>query len=114
MSDSNKSFRRYMHKESTDEFNSGNGEFFPLTFFTIIFHIVCNSIFVHTDDAVITDSDSMCVLTKIVNNRLGTVEGFLAVRDPVFFIAGVKKLFEGIVVAIFYTATMKLKFFFFS
>lgn len=103
-----------MHKESTDEFNSGNGEFFPLTFFTIIFHIVCNSIFVHTDDAVITDSDSMCVLTKIVNNRLGTIEGFLAVRDPVFFIAGVKKLFEGIVVAIFYTATMKLKFFFFS
>ena len=82
MSDSNKSFRRYMHKESTDEFNSGNGEFFPLTFFTIIFHIVCNSIFVHTDDAVITDSDSMCVLTKIVNNRLGTIEGFLAVRDP--------------------------------
>ena len=66
-----------------------------------------------TDDAVITDSDSMCVLTKIVNNRLGTIEGFFAVRDPVFFIAGVKKLFEGIVVAIFYTATMKLKFIFF-
>ena len=102
-----------MHQESTDEFNSGNGEFFPLTFFTIISHIVCNSIFVHTDDAVITDSDSMCVLTKIVNNRLGTIEGFLAVRDPVFFIAGVKKLFEGIVVEIFYTATMKLKFIFF-
>ena len=55
----------------------------------------------------------MCVLTKIVNNRLGTIEGFLAVRDPVFFIAGVKKLFEGIVVEIFYTATMKLKFIFF-
>ena len=98
-----------MHKESTDEFNSGNGEFFPLTFFTIIFHIVCNSIFVHTDDAVITDSDSMCVLTKIVNNRLGTVEGFLAVRNPVFFLAGVKKFFESIVVAVFFAAPMKFE-----
>ena len=88
MSDSDKSFWRHMHKESTDEFNSGNGELFPLTFFTIIFHIVCNSIFVHTDDAVITDSDSMRVLTKIVNNRLSSIEGFLAVRNPVFFIAG--------------------------
>ena len=52
----------------------------------------------------IADSNSMCIFSKIVNDRLGTIEGFLAVRDPFFFIAGVKKFFESIVVAIFYAA----------
>ena len=98
-----------MHKESADKFNPGNGALFPLPFFTVIFHIVCNSIFVHTDDAVITDSDSMCVLTKIVNNRLCAIEGFLTMRDPVFFITGIQQFFENIMIAIFFATPMKLK-----
>ena len=78
-----------MHKESANKFYSGNGEFFPFTSFTIIFHIVSNGIFVHANDAVITDSDSMCVLPKVVDDRLGTIKGFLAVGNPVFFITGI-------------------------
>ena len=102
-----------MHEESADKFNAGNGALFPLPFFTVIFHIVGNGIVVHANNTVIADSNSMCIFSKIVNDRLGTIEGFLAVRDPFFFIAGVKKFFESIVVAIFYAATMKLKFIFF-
>ena len=75
-----------MHKKPADKFDSGNGIFFPFTFFTIILHIVSNSIFVHVNDTMIADGNSMCILAEVVNDRLCTIEGFLAMGNPVFFI----------------------------
>ena len=103
-----------MHKESTDKFNSGNSQFFPFTCFTVIFHIVCDSIFIHADNTVITNSDSVCVLPEVINNRLCTVKGFLTVWNPVFFIADIYQFFEGIVIPVFCTASVKLKFIIFE
>ena len=87
MSDSDKAFGWHMHKESADKFNSGNSQCFPFTSFTVVLHIVCDSVFIHADNTAITDSNSVYVLTKVMNNRLCTVKGFLTVWNPVFFIA---------------------------
>ena len=85
MPDSDKAFWWYMHKKSANEFNTGNGKFFPIAFFAIIFHIISNRGIVHTDDAVVADGNSVCILAKIINDRLGSIKGFLAVRNPLFF-----------------------------
>ena len=89
MPDSHKAFGRYMHKETADKFNAGNGKFFPFSFISVILHMVSNSIFIHADDTVVTDSNPMGVFSKVVNNGLCSVEGFLAVGNPVLFIAKV-------------------------
>ena len=46
-----------MHKKPADKFNSCDGVFFPDSFVTVIFHIVSNGIFIHTDDAVVADGN---------------------------------------------------------
>ena len=109
MSDSDKAFWWYMHKKSADEFNSGNRMLLPSAFFTIIFYIITDSIFIHTDESVIADGNSMCILAEVVNDRLCTIEGFLAMRNPFFFITGIQQFFESIMIAIFFTTSMKLK-----
>ena len=78
-----------MHKKSADKFNAGNGKFFPLTFFPVIFYMVGDSIFIHADNPVVADGNPVGVFPKVVNNGLCTVKGFLTVRNPVFFIAKV-------------------------
>ena len=70
MSNSYEALWRHMHKKSADKFDSGNGIFFPFTFFTIILHIVSNSIFVHANDTMIADGNSVCILRA---SRKGTV-----------------------------------------
>ena len=90
MSDSDKAFWWYMHKESTDEFNARNGKFFPITFLAIVFHIVSNRIFIHADDTVIADGNPMCIFSKIVNYRLCTIKGFFTMRNPFFVVTGVE------------------------
>ena len=75
----------HMHKKPADEFDSGNGIFFPFAVFSIILYIVSNSIFVHANDTMIADGNSMCILAEVVNDRLCTIEGFLAMRNPFFF-----------------------------
>ncbi len=57
----------------------------------------------------VADSDTVGVLTKVINDRLSTIECFLTMRNPVFFVACVEKLFEVITVAILFATTMKFK-----
>ena len=109
MSDSDKTLWWNVHKKSSYKLYTGNCKLFPLAFLAVIFDIVSNGIFIHTNNTMVADSDTVCVLAKIINDRLCTIEGLLAMRDPVFFVAGVKKLFEGVTVTIFFAATMKFK-----
>ena len=102
-----------MHKKPADKLNTGNGKFFPLTFFAVILHVVGNRIFVYANDAMIADGNPVGVFPQIVNNGLCTVEGLLAVRNLVFFIAEVQKFLERIMIVEFLTASMKLKLFLF-
>ena len=57
----------------------------------------------------VADSDAVGVLTKVINDRLCSVEGFLTVRNPVFFIASVEKIFKVITVAVLFATAMKFK-----
>ena len=100
-----------MHKKATDKFNAGYGIFFPFAFLTVIFNIVGNGIRIHTDDTMITDGNSVGIFTKVVNDRLCTVKGFLAVRNPVLLITDVQEFSECIVVTVFFAASIKLEFF---
>ena len=113
MPDSDKAFGRYMHKKAADKFDTGNGIFLPPTFFPVVFHVVGNSILVHTDDTMIADGNSVGVFSKVVNYGLCTIKGFLAMGNPVFAIADIQEFLESITVAIFFTTSMKLKLFLF-
>lgn len=113
MSDSDKALGWHMHKEPTDKLNAGNGKFFPLTFFPVIFYIVSNCILIHTDNTVVTDGNPVGVFPKVVNNGLSTIKGFLAVWNPVLFITNVQEFLEGVMVTILFAASMKLKLFLF-
>ena len=89
MSDSDKALGWHMHKKPTDKLNDGNGKFFPFTFCPVIFYIVGNSMFIHADNTVVADSYPVGVFSEVVNNRLCTIKGFLAVRNPVLVITKV-------------------------
>ena len=89
MPDSDKAFRRHMHKKPANKFNTGNGKFLPFAFFSVVFDIVSNGIFIHADDTMVADGNTVGVFPKVVNNGLCTVEGFLAVGNPILFIASI-------------------------
>ena len=89
MPDSDKAFRRYMHKKAADKFDAGYGTLFPITFFTVVFHIVGDSIFIHAVNTVVADGNPVGVFPKVVNNGLCSVVGLLAVGNPILFIAKV-------------------------
>ena len=86
MPDSDKAFWRHMHKKTADKFNARNGMFLPPAFFTVILYIEGNSILIHADDTVVTDSNPVSVFPEVVDNRLCSIKGFLAVGNPVLVI----------------------------
>ena len=102
-----------MHQEPADKFNSGKGEFLPLTVFPVILHIKGNCAFIHTDNTVVADGNPVSVFPQVVNNGLSTIKGFLAVWNLVLFITNVQELLEGVMVTILFAASMKLKLFLF-
>ena len=109
MPDSNKALWWNMQKKSSDKLYTRDGKFFPFTMFTVIFDVVSNGIFIHANNTMVADSDTVGVLTQVVNDRLCTIEGFFTMGNPVLFVAGVEKLFEVITVAILFATAMKFK-----
>ena len=89
MPNSNKTFRGYMHEKTAYKFSAGNGILFPFAFFTVIFYIISYGIIIHTNNTMVTDCNSVCIFSKVVDYRLSTIKGFLTVRDPIFFITDV-------------------------
>ena len=89
MSDSDKAFGWHMHKKPTYKLNAGNRVLFPPAFFAVIFYEVGNSFFIHSDNTMVADGNPVCIFPKVVDNGLCTVKGFLAMRNPVLFIASI-------------------------
>ena len=83
MPDSYKAFWRHMHKKPADKLNAGNGIFFPSAFFTVVFYVVGDCIFIHADNAMVADGNPVSIFPKVVDNGLCTIKGFLAMRNPV-------------------------------
>lgn len=77
MPDTDKTLWRHMHKETTDEFHTGQGHLFPSAIIAVVFHMESDIAFIHTDEAVIADGNTMCVFSKITDHRLGTIESLL-------------------------------------
>ena len=75
--------------------------FFPLTVLFVIFYIESNSAFIHTDNAVIADSNAVSIFPKVIDYRPGTIKSFFAMRNPFFGITDVEEFLEGIVVRLF-------------
>ena len=98
MTDPDEPFGRDMHQETTNEFFSGDSDFFPLSLVFVIFCSKGNSAVRHAFNTVVADRDPMGILSKILDNGLRAIEWFLAVRDPFFFITGVQQFLERIVV----------------
>lgn len=73
-----------MHQKTPYEFNTGNAQLFPLSFVPVIFYRKSDGFIVYAYDAVIADGNPMGVLSKIINHRLCTVKGFLAIRKLFF------------------------------
>ena len=109
MPNPDKTFWRHMHQKTPYEFNTGNAQLFPLSFVPVIFYRKSDGFIVYAYDAVIADGNPMGVLSKIINHRLCTVKGFLAIRNPFRSITGIKQLFECIMVTIFFSSAMKFK-----
>ena len=109
MPNPDKTFWRYMHQKPSYKFNTGKGQFFPLSFVPVIFYRKSNVFIVHTDDAVIADGNPMGILSKVVNHRLCAVKRFLTIRNPFRIITEINQFFERIMVTVFFGSSMKLK-----
>ena len=83
-----------MHQKTSYEFDTGKGQFFPLPFVPVIFHRKSDGSIIHTDDAMIANSNPMGIFSKIINHRLCTMKGFLTIRDPIPF-GGCRAIFVG-------------------
>ena len=98
-----------MHQKTPYEFNTGNGQLFPLSFVSVIFYKEGDGFIIHADNSVITDGNPMGILSKIINHRLRTVKSFLAIRNPFCIITGINQFFKCIMVTIFFSSPMKFK-----
>ena len=109
MPDPDKMSGWHMHQKTPYKFNTRKCQFFPLSFLAVIPDRKSNIFIVHMDHAVIADSNPMGIFSEIINHRLCTVKSFLTVRNPFCIITGIYKLFECIMIPVFFCCSMKLK-----
>ena len=83
-----------MHKEPPYEFSTGDSECLPLAFVSVVLDIVCDLISVNGDQPVIADRYAMGVLAKILDNRVGAIEGRFDVKIPLDAIALIDKILK--------------------
>ena len=109
MPDPDKTSGWHMHQKTPYKFNTRKCQFFPLSFLAVIPDRKSNIFIVHMDHAVIADSNPMGIFSEIINHRLCTVKSFLTVRNPFCIITGIYKLFECIMITVFFCCSMKLE-----
>ena len=61
MPNPDKTFWRYVHQKPSYKFNTGKGQFFPLSFVPVIFYRKSDVFIVHTDDTVIAKAQGVSV-----------------------------------------------------
>ena len=60
-------------------------------------------------DPVVTDRDSVCIFSQIVDYGLCTLKSFFAVRDPFCRIAGIQKFLKYITISIFFRGSIEIQ-----
>ena len=89
-----------MHHKPTDEFHTGNSNYFFLFGF-IILGTKRNFLFINGKDSGIGDSNAIGITTEVFDGISISVEGFLDFSIPVDGIELVLKFVPGIIVAKF-------------
>ena len=84
MTDPDEPFRRDMHQETSEEFFSGESDFFPLPLVFIIFGGKSNGTVSHSFDSVVADCDPMGIFPQVQNHGFRPVKRLLAVWHPFF------------------------------
>lgn len=72
-----------MDQESAQELMGRNGHDFLLATMRIIFPAKRHSIILEGNQSMVGDGDTVRIAREIVQNMLGTAEGWLGVNDPV-------------------------------
>ena len=109
MPDPDEPFRRDMHQETSEEFFSGESDFFPLPLVFIIFGGKSNGTVSHSFDSVVADCDPMGIFPQVQNHGFRPVKRLLAVWHPFFAVTRVQKFFKSIMIAIGFRSAVKLK-----
>ena len=86
---------------------------FHLPSLTVIFNRKSDGSFIHMYDPVVTDRDSVCIFSQIVDYGLCTLKSFFAVRDPFCRIAGIQKFLKYITISIFFRGSIEIQLVFF-
>lgn len=89
MADPHITFRMHMHQETPYEFDAGYCFLFPLPFISVIFYGKGDRVFVHTDNAVVTDGNPVGIFSKIADHWLPAIKGFFAVKNPFGIVTGI-------------------------
>ena len=79
----------YMHQEPADEFRSGKSKFFPLTMILVIFDSECDGEISHSFDPIVAYGNPVCILAKILDDRLCATERLFTVRYPFLGVTGI-------------------------
>ena len=69
-----------MHKKATNEFDPGNGDFFPSSLVAVVFNGESYSSRVVADNAVVAYGNTMSVFAEIIDDRLSAIKSFFTVR----------------------------------
>ena len=83
MANANQTLWQNVDQESAQELICRNGHDLLLAAVRVVFPAERHSIVLEGDESVVGDRDTMGIARQIVQNVLGTAEGWLGVDDPV-------------------------------
>jgi len=94
MPDFHKTWRKDMHKETANEFKSGNRHGFPLIVIFVVAPLELDLPVIKVQDAVVRNGDAMCVSPEVLDDGISGFKRRLAIDDPFFLIASIEQIQE--------------------
>ena len=83
MTDADQPFRENVDQESSQKLICGDRHDFLLAAVRIVFPAKRDPIILERHQSMVGDGDAVCIAGEIVQNMLGTAEGWLGIDDPV-------------------------------
>ena len=83
MSDANEALGQNVDQEAAQELICGDRHDFLLAAVSIIFPAKRDSIILERHQSMVGDGDAVRIASEIVQNMIGTAEGWLGIDDPV-------------------------------
>ena len=83
MADADQPFRENVDRESSQKLIGGDRHDFLLATVRIVFPAKRDSIILERHQSMVGDGDAVRIASEIVQNMLGTAEGWLGIDDPV-------------------------------